>query len=80
MRILEEIKTAAAALDPEEPVKLFEWWVQTEPFKKRQLAKLKADIARGFADIESGNYQTYTEENLMKLAEDIGQSGRDPLN
>ncbi|HWF20296.1 MAG TPA: hypothetical protein VG754_13585 [Verrucomicrobiae bacterium] len=79
MRTVEEIKAAAAALDPDEQVELFRWWVQTDVFKKRQLAALKKEIAKGVDDLKDGRYQTYTDSNVMQLREDIGKSGRERL-
>ena len=79
MRTLEEIKAAAAGLDPDEQVALFRWWVESDAFKQRQLAVLKRDLAIGIDDLDSGRYQTYNEANVMRLAEDVGLSGRDRL-
>jgi hypothetical protein len=77
MSKIEEIKTAAAALDPDEQVELFRWWVETDTFKQRQLAALKRDLAAGLADLEHGRYQTYDDASVMRLAEDAGRSGRE---
>jgi hypothetical protein len=76
---VEEIKAAAAKLNPDEQVELFRWWVESATFKERQLGALKRDIAIGVADLEAGRYQTYNDTNLMQLAEDIGRSGRERL-
>jgi len=76
MSAVEKIKLAAARLDPDEQYELFRWWVESESFKERQFAALKRDIAAGIDDLEHGRYRTYTEENAMTLAEEIGQSGR----
>src|SRR6266545_3919683 len=76
MSAVEKIKAAAAELDPEEEYELFRWWVESDAFKQRQLAALKQDITVGIEDLERGRYQTYTDANVMRLAEDIGRSGR----
>lgn len=80
MRTVEEIKAAAAALNADEQVELFQWWVQTETFKQRQLATLKRELATGIDDLEHGRYQTYTDSNAMQLAEEVGKSARERLN
>jgi len=72
---VEKIKAAAAELDPDERYELFRWWVESDSFKQRQFAALKHDIAGGIEDLERGRYQTYTDANVMQLAEDIGRSG-----
>lgn len=77
---MEKIKAAAAKLNPDEQAELFRWWVESDTFKQRQLAALKRDLATGIEQLEAGNYQTYDDTNLMQLAEDIGQSGREQLN
>jgi hypothetical protein len=33
MRTVDEIKAAAAQLDPDEQVELFRWWVESDTFK-----------------------------------------------
>jgi hypothetical protein len=53
---LEEIKAAAAALDPEEQAELFRWWTQSDTFRARQLAALKRDLAVGIEQLEHGRY------------------------
>ena len=45
----------------------------------RQLAALKTDIAAGLEDLDQERYQTYTDANVMQLAEEIGRSGRERL-
>ena len=79
MNAVEKIKAAAAELDPDEQMELFRWWVQSDVFKQRQLAALKRDLALGIEHLETGRYRTYTEANVMQLAEDVGQSGRERL-
>ena len=79
MKAVEKIKAAAAELNPDEQVELFRWWVESDTFKTRQLAALKRDLAVGIQDLESGRYRTYDESNVMQLAEDVGQSGRERL-
>jgi hypothetical protein len=76
---LEEIKTAAAALNPEEQVELFRWWTQSDTFRSRQLASLKRDVAVGIEQLEQGRYRTFQDTTLMQLAEDVGKSGRERL-
>jgi hypothetical protein len=76
MSAVEKIKAAAAKLDPDEQVELFRWWVESDTFKQRQLAALKRDIAIGIDQLEDGRYQTYDDNNVMQLAEDVGRSGR----
>jgi hypothetical protein len=44
MSRLEEVKAAAAALDPEEQAEFFRWWTQSGTFKARQVAALKRDL------------------------------------
>lgn len=58
MSAVEQIKAAAAKLNPDEQMEFFRWWVESDTFKARQLAALKRDIAAGIADLESGRYQT----------------------
>ena len=76
MSAVEKIKAAAAELNPDEQVELFRWWVESDTFKQRQLAVLKRDIAIGIEQLEEGGYRTYDEKNVMRLAEDVGRSGR----
>ncbi len=75
MSTLEEIKAATAALNAEEQVELFKWWVQSDAFKARQLARLKRDIAVGVDQLEHGRCLTYDDANVMHLAEEVAKSG-----
>ena len=77
MSAIERIKAATAELDPDEQYNLFRWWIESNSFKQRQLAALKREIAAGIEDLEQGRYQTYSEANVMQLAEDVGRSGRE---
>ena len=79
MSTLEEIKAATAKLDLEEQVQLFRWWTSSEVFRTRQLASLKHEIALGLAQLERGQYRIYDEDSLMRLAEEVGSSGRKRL-
>jgi len=79
MSKLEEIKAATAALNPEDQMELFNWWIQTEMFKTRQLTALKRALAVGLEDLEQGRYRTYDDSNLMQLAEEVGRTGRERL-
>ena len=79
MQTLDEIKAAAAGLNPDEQVELFRWWVESDTFKQRQLAGLKRDLAVGIEQLERGSYQTYRDGDVMQLAEDVGRSGRERL-
>jgi hypothetical protein len=79
MSTVDEIKAATAALNPDEQVELFQWWVQSETFKTRQLAALKRDLAVGLEQLDQGRHQTYDDTNVMQLAEDVGRSGRQRL-
>ncbi|MFO1512596.1 MAG: hypothetical protein U1F83_06745 [Verrucomicrobiota bacterium] len=79
MSAVEKIKVAAAELNPDEQVELFRWWVESDTFKQRHLAALKREVAIGVEDLERGRYQTYTDANVMQLAEDVGRSGRERL-
>jgi hypothetical protein len=79
MRTVDEIKAAAARLEPDEQVELFRWWVGTDTFKRRQLAALKRDLAVGIEQLEQGRYRAYDDTNIMQLAEEIGRSGREQL-
>ena len=76
MTKLEELKAATAALNPEEQMELFNWWIQTDAFKTRQLAALKRDLAVGLEQLDQGRYRTYDDSNLMQLAEDVARSGQ----
>jgi len=79
MSVVEEIKAAAAQLNPDEQVELFRWWVETDTFKQRQLAALKRDLAVGLEQLERGQYQTYGDADVMRLAEEVGRAGRERL-
>ena len=79
MSTVDEIKAAAAALNSDEQVELFRWWVESDTFNQRHLAALKHEVAIGVEDLERGRYQTFTDSNVMQLAEDIGRSGRERL-
>ena len=79
MRTIDEIKAAAARLEPDEQAELFRWWVESNTFKQRQLAALKRDLAAGIEQLEHGRYRTYDDTNVMQLAEEIGRSGREQL-
>lgn len=79
MRTVDEIKAAAARLEPDEQAELFRWWVETDTFKQRQLAALKRDLAAGIEQLEHGHYRAYDDTNVMQLAEEIGRSGREQL-
>ena len=79
MSAVEKIKLAAAELNPDELVELFRWWIESDAFKQRHLAALKREVAIGVEDLERGRYQTYTDANVMQLAEDVGRSGRERL-
>ena len=80
MRTIDEIKAATAALNPDEQVELFQWWVQSDTFKARQLAALKRDLAVGLEQLDHGQYRNYDDTSAMQLAEDVGRSGRQRLN
>jgi hypothetical protein len=79
MNAVQKIKAAAAKLNPDEQVEVFRWWVESDTFKQRQLASLKREIAIGIEDLEHGRYQSYTDANVMQLAEAVGRSGRERL-
>ena len=79
MSAVEKIKLAAAGLDPDEQYELFRWWTESDAFKQRQLFALKCEITSGLDDLEDGRYQTYSDANVMQLAEDIGRAGRERL-
>ena len=79
MSTIDEIKAATAALNPDEQVELFQWWVQSDTFKARQLAALKRDLTLGVEQLDQGRYQTYDDTSLMQLAEDVGREGRQRL-
>lgn len=79
MSTLEEIKAAAAELNPDEQVELFRWWIQTDMFKQRQLTALKCELAVGLEQLEHGRYLTYDDADITRLAEDIGRAGSNRL-
>lgn len=79
MTVFEKAKAATAKLDPDEQFDLFRWWITTDTFKDRQVAALKQDIQTGLDQLAEGRYQTYTDSNVMQLAEDIGHAGRERL-
>jgi hypothetical protein len=79
MTAVDKIKAAAAKLGPDEQVELFRWWVESDTFKQRQLAALKRELASGIEQLETGRYQTYDDSNIMQLAEEVSQTGRDQL-
>ena len=79
MSAVEKIKLAAAELGPDEQYELFRWWTESDAFKQRQLFALQCEITSGLDDLEDGRYQTYTDANVMQLAEDIGRTGRERL-
>lgn len=79
MSAVEKIKQAAAGLGPDEQYELFRWWIESAGFKERQLAALKREIATEVDDLENGRYSTYSDANVMQLAEDIGHAGRERL-
>jgi hypothetical protein len=79
MSVLEKVKAAAAKLDPDEQYEFFRWWVESDAFKTRQLAALKRDVAVGIDQLDSGHYRTFTDANVMKLAEDVSQAGRERM-
>jgi hypothetical protein len=76
MSVLEKVKAAAAGLNPEEQFEFFRWWVESDEFKARQLAALKRDLAAGIDQLERGQYRAFTDQDVMQLAEDVGQAGR----
>ena len=41
-----------------------------------KLADLKREIAVGIEDLDRERFQTYSEANIMQLADDIGRIGR----
>ncbi len=79
MSAVEKIKAAAATLNPDEQYELFRWWTELEGFQQRQLAALKRDIGAGIEALEKGRYRVYSDADVMRLAEDIGQAGRERL-
>jgi hypothetical protein len=79
MSTVDEIKAAAAKLDPDQQVELFRWWVESDAFKQRQLAALKRDIRKGIDDLDNGRHETFDDSTVIRLAEDIGRTGRERL-
>ena len=79
MSAVEKIKLAVAKLDPDEQYELFRWWTGTDAFRQRQFTALKYKITSGIDDLDDGRYQTYTDANIMQLAEDVGRAGRERL-
>jgi len=45
-----------------------------------KLATLKREIVAGIDDLDHGRFQTYSDANLVQLAEDVGRTGRTRLN
>jgi len=41
---------------------------------------MKKNIVAGVKDLDSGRFQTYNDANLMRLADEVGRSGRNRLN
>ena len=76
---LEEIKAATKRLKPDDQVKLFNWWVQSDTFKTRQLAALKRELAVGIDQLAKGRYRSYDDTNVIQLAEQVSKLGRDEL-
>ena len=79
MSAVEKIKAATAELDVDDQVELFRWWIESDTFKARQLAALKRDLTIGIEQLDNGRYKSYTDANVMQLAEDVGRSGRERL-
>ena len=79
MSAVEKIKAAAEKLNPDQQVELFRWWVESDTFKQRHLAALKREVAIGVDDLARGRYQSYTDANVIQLAEDVGRAGRERL-
>jgi hypothetical protein len=79
MNAVQKIKAAAAKLNPDEQVELFRWWVESDVFKQRHLASLKREIVIGIEDLERGRYHIYNDASVMRLAEEVGRSGRERL-
>ena len=79
MSAIEKIKLAAARLNPDEQYELFRWWTESDAFRERQMVALRGEIAGGLDDLDDGRYQTYSEKDVMQLAEDVGRTGRERL-
>ena len=76
MSTVDEIKAAAAKLNPDQQVELFRWWVESDAFKQRQLAALKREVWKGIDHLDNGRRETCDNSDVMRLAEDIGRSGQ----
>ena len=79
MSKVEEIKAAAAKLNPDEQYEVFRWWIESDTFRERQLAALKRDLQSARDQLDSGQYKTYDASNIMQLAEEVIQRGQDKL-
>ena len=79
MSTLDEIKAATEQLKPAEREELFKWWVQSDAFKARQLAALKQEIGAGIDQLDHGRYRSYDDANVMQLADEVAQRGRERL-
>jgi len=44
-----------------------------------KVAALKREVAVGVEDFVHGRFQTYTDTNIMQLADDVGRNGRTRL-
>ena len=75
MSTLEEIKAATKRLKPDEQVELFNWWVQSDTFKARQLGALRRELAVGIDQLDQGRYRAYDDANVMQLADEASKSG-----
>jgi hypothetical protein len=79
MRTVEDIKVAAAALSSDEQQELFEWWIQTPTFRDGHLQSLKRLLDSGLDHLRGGQYEAYDDANIMRLAEEVGKTGRKRL-
>jgi hypothetical protein len=70
---------AAAKLNPDERFEVFRRWVESDVLRQRQLGSLKRAIGVGVDDLERGRYQTYSDANVMRLAEEVGIASRKQL-
>jgi hypothetical protein len=75
MSTLEEIKAAAAKLTAEQQFELFNWLIESEAFRKRQLEQLQNEINIGLEQLERGESRNY-EGSLTGLADEIKEEGR----
>jgi hypothetical protein len=41
-----------------------------------KVAALKRELAAGVDDLDHGRFQTYSDANLVQLADDVGRTGR----